>query len=496
MKRPTAPRTAAFAAPAGAGPHRGPALWGLLFVLAANMLIDALEVSVALVALPAIGDDLGLAPHQLQWVVSGFAAGFGALLLFGGRLVAVLGRRPVYLGALLVFAAASLVGALADQAPLLVATRFLKGFCVALTAPTGLAIIMSAFPEGPARGRALSVYSLFGASGFSAGLVLSGALTEVSWRWTFAFPAPVALLLFAFARRLIPRDAPPPGTPRRYDAAGALSLTAATLLAVAGIAAGPAVGWAHPLTLGTLLLAALSALVLVRVERTTRQPLLPAELFRQRALVRSALGAGALNGSYLGLLLVSTLHLQQQAGYGPWQTGLAFLPAAAPLALTALHSGRLVTRFGPARLIAAGAAAAPLGYLLYPREGAAVRYVTDVLPTMLLVGAAFVLAFTAFHTQATGSVPEPLRAAAGSFYQTAVQLAAALTTVLCAALYPLGRGPALVPVTAVALAGLAVALHGLVPRRTRPGGRPRASGPPGTALPYGNRHSHGPGDTP
>ncbi|MFD4175978.1 MFS transporter [Streptomyces anulatus] len=464
--------------PGGADRRWSPALWGLLFVLAANMLIDALEVSVALVALPAIGDDLGLAPHELHWVVSGFAAGFGALLLFGGRLVAILGRRPVYLAALLVFAAASLVGALADHTALLVATRFVKGFCAALTAPTGLAIIASVFPEGRARSRALSVYSLFGASGFSVGLLLSGALTEVSWRWTFAFPAPIALLLFAFALRLIPKDTPDPKAPRRYDALGALSLTSATLLAVAGIAAGPAFGWGHPLTLGVLLLAALSAVLFVRVERTAPQPLLPRELVGRRTLLRSALGAGALNGSYLGLLLVSTLHLQRQAGYGPWQTGLAFLPAAAPLALTALHSGRYVTRFGPARLIAAGAAAASLGCLLYPREGTAVRYATDVLPTMLLVGAAFVLAFTAFHMQATSSVPEHLRSSAGGFYQTAVQLAAALTTVLCAALYPAGRGPALALVTAVALAGLAVALRGLLPRRTADPARGPAAEPP------------------
>ncbi|MGQ4717437.1 MFS transporter [Streptomyces anulatus] len=475
MRPSTTPRAGE---PAGADRRWSPALWGLLFVLAANMLLDALEVSVALVALPAIGDDLGLAPHQLHWVVSGFAAGFGALLLFGGRLVAILGRRPVYLAALLVFAAASLVGALADHAALLVATRFVKGFCAALTAPTGLAIIASAFPEGPARSRALSVYSLFGASGFSLGLLLSGALTEVSWRWTFAFPAPIALLLFVFALRLIPRDTPDPKAPRRYDALGALSLTSATLLTVAGIAAGPAFGWGHPLTLGALLLAALLALLFVRVERTTPQPLLPRELVGRRTLLRSALGAGALNGSYLGLLLVSTLHLQQQAGYGPWQTGLAFLPAAAPLALTALYSGRYVTRFGPARLIAAGAAAASLGCLLYPREGTAVRYATDVLPTMLLVGAAFVLAFTAFHVQATGSVPEHLRSTAGSFYQTAVQLSAALTTVLCAALYPAGRGPALALVTAVALAGLAVALRGLLSRRTTDPARGPAVGPP------------------
>ncbi|MEG3631654.1 MFS transporter [Streptomyces poriticola] len=440
--------------------------WGLLFVLAGNMLIDALEVSVALVALPAIGADLDLAPRQLHWVVSGFAAGFGALLLFGGRAVAILGRRPVYLAALLVFAVASLAGALADHAALLTATRFVKGFCAALTAPTGIAIIASSFPQGPARSRALSVYSLFGASGFSAGLLLSGALTEISWRWTFAFPAPVALLLFVAGLRLIPRDEPRPAAPRRYDIAGALSLTAALLLLMHAVSRGPDTGWDHPSVIAAFAGALVLGLLFVRIELTARQPLLNLGLLTRGPFVRSALGAGVLNGSYLGLLLVSTLHLQQRAGFGPLQTGLAFLPAAAPLALTALHSGRLVTRFGPARLIAAGATAAPLGYALYPRTGAEVHYATDVLPTMLFVGAAFVCAFTALHTQATGSVPDSLQAAAGSHYQTAVQLSAALMTVLCAALYPAGREPVLLLITAVGLAGLVIALRGLAPRRS------------------------------
>ncbi|MFE9022966.1 MFS transporter [Streptomyces sp. NPDC007808] len=460
----------------GSAPADGrwsPALRWLLLVLAGNMLIDALEVSVALVALPAIGADLGLAVSQLHWVVSGFAIGFGGLLLFGGRVVTLLGRRPVYLAALLVFCVASVVGALADSAALLVATRFVKGFCAALTAPTGIAIIASTFPEGPARGRALSVYSLFGASGFSAGLLLSGALTEVSWRWTFAAPAPVALLLFVAGLRLIPRDRPGPGKPHGCDAAGALSLTGAMLSLVYAIGSGPGAGWDHPRTVGAFALAALLAAVFVRVELTAGQPLLRLELFAHGALVRSALGAGALNGSYLGLLLVSTLHLQQRAGWSPLQTGLAFLPAAAPLALTALRSGRIVARFSPAPLIAAGALAAPLGYLLYPRDGsAAVHYATDVLPTMLLVGAAFVLAFTAFHIQATGAVPDGRQQAAGGLYQSAVQLGAALMTALCAALYPVGIDAALWLITAVGLFGLAVALVGFVPRKGAPSGAP------------------------
>ncbi|MDR3080881.1 MAG: MFS transporter [Streptomyces sp.] len=442
-----------------------PALWGLLFVLAGNMLIDALEVSVALVAMPSIGDDLGLSTVSLQWVVSGFAIGFGGLLLFGGRLVAIRGRRPVYLAALLVFAAASLAGALSDSATLLVATRFVKGFCAALTAPTGLAIIAATFPEGPARSRALSVYSLFGACGFSAGLLLSGALTEISWRWTFAFPAPVALGLFLAAVRLIPRDVPATNAPRRYDVAGAATLTGAMLLLVNALSEGAQHGWSDPFTLACFVAAVLLAVVLARIELTVREPLLRLDLLRHGPLLRSALGAGALNGSYLGLLLVATLQLQQPAGYGPWLTGLAFLPAAAPLAVTALYSGKLVARVGPPRLIAAGAAVAPLGYALYPHSGSALSYASDVLPTMLLLGAAFVLAFTALHVQATSSVAPADQAAAGGLYQTSVQLGAAVMTALCAALLPLGQRPVLYLITAVGLLGLVVALRGLVPRR-------------------------------
>ncbi|MFI8192470.1 MFS transporter [Streptomyces sp. NPDC085946] len=457
--------------PTAAGERWSPALWGLLFVLAGNMLIDALEVSVALVALPAIGDDLGLAVPQAQWVVSGFAVGFGGLLLFGSRLVTLLGRRPVYLAALLLFAAASLAGAAASGGPLLIGTRLVKGCCAALTAPTGLAIILAVFPEGPARGRAVSVYSFFGAAGFSAGLLLSGLLTEVSWRWAFAFPAPVVLLLFAAGLRLIPRDAPAGARTGRYGVPSALGLTGATLLLVYAIASVPATGWQHPRTIGAFVLAALLAVVYVRGELTSDKPLSHLDLLARGPLVRSAVGAAALNGSYLGLLLLSTLHLQQRAGFGPLQTGLAFLPASVPLALTALHSGRVAARFGPARLIAAGAAAAPASYLLYPRDAPAqVRYATDVLPTMLLVGLAFVLAFAAFHLQATGSVPAPRQAEASGLYQTAVQLGAALMVALTSALYGVGHGPALWLVTAVGLFGFLVALSGLLPRPARGAG--------------------------
>ncbi|MEV7546750.1 MFS transporter [Streptomyces sp. NPDC089915] len=448
---------------------RAGARWALVPVLAANMLVDALEVSATLVALPAVGSGLGAPVTRVQWIVTGFAAGFGGALLLGGRLVEWFGRRRVFLAALLVFAAASLAGALADDVDLLIATRVVKGFCVALTAPTGLAIITASVPEGEARRRAVSVYSLFGAAGFCSGLLLAGSLTGAGWRWTLAFPAPVALALFAAGLRVVPRE--PAGTggtggaggtgggPRRYAVVAGGALTAAVLLLVYALAGG---AWAGAVA------AVAAGLVFVRAERASPRPLVNTALLRHAPLVRSALGAAALNGSYVGFLLVAALDLRR-AGWSSWETALGFLPAGAPLALTALYSGRIAARLGPARAVAAGALAAPAGYALYPHSGAGgVRY-AELVPAMSLVGLAFVLAFTALHLQATGSLPAGLQAAAGGLYQTCVQLGAALTPALASALYATsGRSAALWLVTAVGLAGAGVALAGLAPLSTDP----------------------------
>ncbi|MEU3316865.1 MFS transporter [Streptomyces sp. NPDC048387] len=439
---------------------RAGARWALVAVLAANMLVDALEVSATLVALPAVGSGLGASVTRVQWIVTGFAAGFGGALLLGGRLVEWFGRRRVFLAALLVFAAASLGGALADGVGVLVATRVVKGFCVALTAPTGLAILVAAVPDGDARRRAVSVYSLFGAAGFCSGLLLSGALTGAGWRWTLAFPAPVALALFALGLRVVPREpARPGGGPRWPAVAAAGALTAAVLLLVDALARGR---W------GTAVAAGAAALAGVRAERSSPRPLVDTALLRHAPLLRSALGAAALNGSYVSFLLVAALDLWR-GGWSSWETALAFLPASAPLALTALHSGRIAARLGPARAVAAGAVAAPAGYALYPRSGAGgVRY-AELLPSMSLVGLAFVLAFTALHLQATGSLPSGLHQAAGGLYQTCVQLGAALTPALTSALYATsGRSAALWLVTAVGLAGAGVALTGLAHPSTDP----------------------------
>ncbi|SCK52552.1 Arabinose efflux permease [Streptomyces sp. ScaeMP-e48] len=509
----SSPLLPSHTAPAPAHARWSPRMWGLLVVLAGNMLIDALEVSVALVALPAIGTDLGAPLTTMQWTITGFAVGFGGLMLFGARAVALLGRRRVYLAALVGFAAASLVGALAEDPSLLTATRVVKGFCAALTAPTGLAIIATAFPEGPQRNRALSVYTLFGAGGFTAGLLLSGWLTGFSWRLTFAFPAPAVLVLFVLGLRLIPgageengggpapgttdgdRVGRPPGPPagdqagrpprtplRRYGFASAAAFLAGLLALVQGITSVPAHGWADLRSAGLLALAAGLLALFVALERASAHPLIRFEALRSRAMIRSALGAACLNGSYLGLLFVLTHQLQSLAGWSPLRTAAAFLPAAAPLVVTALFSGRIVARFGAPRLIAAGALLPFAGYLLLLRTPWPPAYATGILPTMLLVGAGFVLSFAALNSQATSQLPPAERGAGSGLYQTAVQVGAALSVALVAALLtgsapPAGAAPAefaeacrpaLTLVAAVGGLGLLTALTGLRSRRTGP----------------------------
>jgi len=178
--------------------------WGMLLVLCGALFLDALDVSMVGVALPSIKTDLNMSTGSLQWVVSAYVLGYGGFLLLGGRAADLLGRRRVFLIALGVFLVASALGGLANDGTVLIATRFIKGVSAAFTAPAGLSIITTSFAEGPARNKALSVYTATGATGFSLGLVFGGALTELGWRWTFFLPVPVALVALLAGIRLVP----------------------------------------------------------------------------------------------------------------------------------------------------------------------------------------------------------------------------------------------------------------------------------------------------
>src|SRR3954453_12662336 len=233
--------TASVAADATPDVRWTPRLWGALVVLGGALFLDGLDISMVGVTLPSIQSDLHLSTSTLQWIVSGYVLGYGGLLLLGGRTADLLGRRRVLLIALGVFGVASLLSVFVDDGSLLIATRFIKGVAAAFTAPAGLSILTTTFPEGPVRTKAMGIYTVFGASGFSSGLILGGLLSEINWRATFLLPAPLALLALVAGAKFIPKNGE--RATGGHDLLGAVTSTAALLLLVFTVVSAPEAGW-------------------------------------------------------------------------------------------------------------------------------------------------------------------------------------------------------------------------------------------------------------
>jgi EmrB/QacA subfamily drug resistance transporter len=451
-------------------------LWGVLLTVSIVIGLDALDVSMVGVALPAIQSDLGLSTNALQWVVSGYVLGYGGLLLLGGRTADLLGRRRVFLVAVAVFALASLLGGLVDDGALLIASRFIKGLAAAFTAPAALSIITTTFQEGPARNKAISIFAVFGASGYSAGLVFSGLLTEVGWRWTFLLPAPIALVAFVAAWKLIPTYRREEG--RGYDFPGAITGAAGSLLLVFGVVEAPEVGWAAPRTLITFAVALALLVTFVVIEKRSPHPLLRLGILRAGPLARANLGGALFFGAYIGFQFVVMLYLQRVLGWSALQTALGFLPAALIVAFGSPRIEPLIDRVGTPRTIFAGVVAHVIGYALFLRVDEHSGYAAFVLPSMILLGIGFTLAFSSLNIQATAGIADSEQGLAGGLLNTSLQVGGAIglavvTAVLTAnggreaspAALLTGLTPALSVVTGIAVLGLLIAISGLVARK-------------------------------
>lgn len=247
--------------------------------------------------------------------------------------VAGISRRTVFLGAVTVFGTASVVSATLSNEAALIALRFIKGASAGFTVPAGLSILTTTFAEGPARNRALSIYSACGASGFSFGLVLGGLLTEVGWRLAFLTPGPVAMLLVVMGWRLIPRTkgaagASEPFRLAHFDLFGALTATASLLLLVYAVVEAPIRGWTSPWTVGLVLVSIATMGVFVLVELRHPRPLVRLGILRNLRLVHANLGAFAMFGSYAAFQFTVTLYVQDSLGWSPIGTALAFLPTS------------------------------------------------------------------------------------------------------------------------------------------------------------------------
>ncbi|WP_405674730.1 MFS transporter [Streptomyces sp. NBC_01511] len=400
-----------------------------LALLCAAVFLDSMDLSLMGVALPAIGRDLSLSEGTLQWLVSGYAVAYGGFLLLGGRMADLFGRRRVFLLSLAVFAAASLVGGLLSDGWALVVTRVVKGLAAALTAPAALSLITTTFAEGARRNRALGVYALAGATGYSGGLIASGLLTEVSWRLVFFFPVPIALLVLILAPMALPRVDRSHSTARGFDGAGAVTITAGVLLLVYGLTettwpAGAA--------------AALLLVAFVLIERRQRHPLLPPRVFRSRNLVTANLAALAWACATIGWQFAAVLYLQQVQGYGPLATGLGIAPMGLAIVVTANLAGRLISRWGLGRTAAVGMLIQATGILLFLRAGATGDYIGVLLPALLVHGVGNGLSFPSLNIAAVDGLPDEQQGLASGLITSSIQIGAGIGVALLASLMSMG----------------------------------------------------------
>ncbi|TDD67028.1 MFS transporter [Jiangella aurantiaca] len=446
------------------------------------MFLDGLDVSMVGVALPSIGTELGLSTTSLQWIVNGYVLGYGALLLLGGRTADLLGRRRVFLIALAVFAAASLVGGLVDDGTLLIVTRFVKGVAAAFTAPTALSILTTTFREGPARNKALSIFAVFGASGYSSGLILGGLLTSAGWRWNFLMPVPLAILALVAGIALIPRDRP--ADAGGHDLAGAATLTAGMLLAVYSVVSAPERGWADPVTILLFVLAIALLAAFVVIEQRIAHPLVRLAILRIGTIVRANLAIIVLFGSYLSFQFMLTIYFQAALGWSPLRMAFALLPAGLIVAFVSPYMSRVINRYGTQRPIIAALVSLSVSYVWFLAFGGdpTPNYAADILPSVLLIGVGFTLAFSSIMSQATAGVEDSEQGLAAGLVQTSGQIGGAVVLAVTTALVTAGSHsadgaavatfeqyrPGLILVTGVALAGLAVMLLGAGRRRRDP----------------------------
>ena len=439
--------------------------WAILAVLSGAIFLEGVDVSMMGVALPEIRAELGMSTASLQWVMSAYVLGFGGFVLLGGRAADLLGRRRMFLLWLAVFVAFSGLGGVASDGWMLIVARFVTGVSAGFMAPAGLSLITTSFAEGPARNRALLVYTGLAAGGFVLGLVAGGVLTAIDWRWVFFAPLVMAAVVLGAAVRVVPHDARPAGARGGFDAAGALAITGAMLALVFAVVRAPevAVGWtAAALAAGGALLA-----TFVAVERTAPAPLVRLGLLRSGPLVRANVGALLFIGAFVAFQFVAVLYLQELRGWSPLETGLALLIVGVDAILTPTLTPRLIARFGTTRVTLAGMGLAVAGYALFLPLGGDWSY-WAMLPALLLIGLAFTLAFGALTIAATDGVDEDEQGVASGLLNVSFQFGAAVGLALATAVYVAaaeGAGPSLagyrsaliVPLAAAALGALVTA---------------------------------------
>ena len=386
----------------GRSVHKGLAL----VVVAIAQLMVVLDATIVNVALPDIAGALHVTSNSdLQWVVTAYALTFGGFLLLGGKIADRVGRRNVFMGGAVLFAVASLLGGLSSGLGLLIAARALQGIGGALMSPAALSLLTVIFEEGEERNKALGIWSAITAGGAALGLILGGVLTEyASWRWVFLVNLPIAALAVIGSIRFVPesRDERAQG----FDIPGAVFVTGGLMALVYGLVKGNDYGWSDIHTLRWFAIAAVALVAFAFVQATSKNPLVPFRVLRNRSAIGADLGALLIGAGVFAIFFFLILWSQFVNGWSPIKSGFAFLPMTLLIGVGAGIGATLLGKVGPRPLLIVGPLLASSGLLqLALRLEPSSSYTTVVLPALVCVASGMGITFVALTSSAVAGVP-------------------------------------------------------------------------------------------
>ncbi|WP_334187398.1 MFS transporter [Noviherbaspirillum sp.] len=394
-----------------------------LLVIATAQLMLVLDDTIANIALPSIQREFGVSASVLPWIINAYVLAFGSLLLFGGRVGDLYGRRRVFRFGLILFTLASLLGGLGPNAEMLIVARGLQGIGAALVAPNALALIATTFPMGKERNSAMAVYGAMSALGITIGVLLGGVLTGLlNWRWVFFINIPIGLTVLAGTKALVEGQR----NTGRLDTPGALAGTGAMVALTYGITRGGDHGWSDGVTAGAFILAAVLLIVFVAVQSRSQHPILPLWLLRERNRAGSyatMLFAGA---GLMGTFYLLTLYMQQVLQFSPIRTGLAALPFSVGIIFGAVVSTKLVDQIAPRLIAGPGLLIAAAGMYWLSALAVDSSYLWHVMPAVFITSFGLGMTAVSMTLTAVHKVAEEFAGVASALINMSQQLGAAL----------------------------------------------------------------------
>jgi EmrB/QacA subfamily drug resistance transporter len=420
---------------AAASPAPARHKWLILAVVGAAFFMTILDVAIVNVAIPSIQTDLKIDEASVQWVVTAYAITFGGFLLLGGRTADLLGRRLVFRGGLTLFTLASLTCGLATSSEMLIASRAAQGIGAAIISPAALSIVTTTFREGPERTKALGIWGALGGSGAAAGVLAGGVLTKyLGWEWIFFVNVPVGAIVMALTFPIVPESHAELGH-RRFDAAGAVSVTGGLALLVYGISKAPDVGWVTGRTIGVLAGAAAVLVFFVVWELRARSPLVPFSIFRIRSLTAANVTGLLLGAVIFANFFMLTLYVQQVLGWSALRTGVTFLATAGTTVLWAGASQALITKVGPRPVGVVGLSILALTVLGYTRLPVHGDYWPDLLPLYLTFALGMAFSFIPVTVAAFVGVAPQQAGLASGLLNTSQQIGGAIGVAVTATIF-------------------------------------------------------------